>query len=331
MHFYKENDSRAPDNSEALFGSLDSQTNQSKRKDQEKEEQYLVTLSQQNEEEVKVNVEVDDLGIADKRDLLYEAVVDLIDIAKVRRNYEVEENINDIKKNFPNKGEEIPDEVECLLCNHNASSWNHFMSQFSIDADELTLKAVAPVVKRMKENYVELPDYINSCDEESLDINILNLKVAAEEKSFITVEDDVEEKKDSEDVLIVGRATVSKPVLIDNPSLNSNKNNSCYIDAPFELLLRCVLPTINELFVFRCDQKSEFDIILLKSYNNYTTGNVLAGSQLIRDFVWSHNTFVCFQQQDDSKIECKVQDMLPYIKEKYPTMRQFYNAKMLKD
>ncbi|KAI8374003.1 hypothetical protein EDC96DRAFT_572318 [Choanephora cucurbitarum] len=49
------------------------------------------------------------------------------------------------------------------------------MSQFSIDADELTLKAVAPVVKSMEEDCVELPDYTDNCDEESLDINILGI------------------------------------------------------------------------------------------------------------------------------------------------------------
>ena len=109
-------------------------------------------------------------------------------------------------------------------------------------------------------------------------------------------------------------------------------------------------------------------MIFLKSYNNYTAGNVLAGSQLICDFVWNYNSLLvngewnnayacfhwflnalspslrsllsvfpvyefsmCFQQQDESKIECKVQDMLPFIKRKYPTMRQFYHAKKLKD
>ncbi|KAI8351765.1 hypothetical protein EDC96DRAFT_546691 [Choanephora cucurbitarum] len=40
---------------------------------------------------------------------------------------------------------------------------------------------------------------------------------------------------------------------------------------------------------------------------------------------------MCFQRQDESKIECKVQDMLSFIKGKYPTMRQFYNARKLKD
>ncbi|KAI8370075.1 hypothetical protein EDC96DRAFT_542849 [Choanephora cucurbitarum] len=247
-----------------------------------------------------------------------------------------------LRRASPNKSEEIPDEVECFLCDHNVSTCNHFMSQFSIDADELTVKTVASNVNDMEEDCVELPDYIDYCDEESLEISTLDLEVAAEEKSFITAEDDVVEKKDAEEVLIVKRAIIGKPVLIGNLRPNSNKNNSCYIDAPFEILLRRVLPTINELFVSRCDQRNEFDMILLKSFNDCTIGNVLAGNQLIRDFVWSHNTlfvkgewndaYACFhwllnalspslrsllsvspvygfsmpfQQQDESKIECE--------------------------
>ena len=77
---------------------------------------------------MKADVEVEDLGILDERDLLYDALVDLTDIVKVRRNYELEEDVDDIKKNFPNKGEKIPDEVECFLCDHDIVSCNHFMS-----------------------------------------------------------------------------------------------------------------------------------------------------------------------------------------------------------
>ena len=46
------------------------------------------------------------------------------------------------------------------------------MSQFSIDADKLIEKTVASDMKDMKEDYVELSDYIGSFNEESLDISI---------------------------------------------------------------------------------------------------------------------------------------------------------------
>ena len=41
---------------------------------------------------------------------------------------------------------------------------------------------------------------------------------------------------------------VEEPVFINTARLNSNESNSCYIDAPFEMLFRCVLPYVKQLF-----------------------------------------------------------------------------------
>ncbi|CEP19115.1 hypothetical protein [Parasitella parasitica] len=82
--------------------------------------------------------------------------------------------------------------------------------------------------------------------------------------------------------------------------LNRNASNSCYIDAPIELLLRSALPYIKVSFFKNCDFNNSFDNALFAAFQHYEEGNSVVGSQLIRNFVWAEGTPFVIDQMDDS-------------------------------
>ncbi|CEP08681.1 hypothetical protein [Parasitella parasitica] len=82
--------------------------------------------------------------------------------------------------------------------------------------------------------------------------------------------------------------------------LNRNASNSCYIDAPLELLLRSVLPYIKISFFKNCDFNNSFDNDLFAAFQHYEEGNSIIGNQLIRNFVWAEGTPFVIDQMDDS-------------------------------
>lgn len=352
------------------------QLTRTRRRKKKKEERYFCSIDEDSQKrklsslieevvESEEEFETEDLfGISDERDLIYDAVVDLTVINSSARNHENQEDIDNIRRSFPNKGEEIPDDVDCLLCNHDNEDCTHLFSQLSVNKTEVTLVEESVLLCRKSEEIIEdkeaaVQDNTNSSFEEHDCINLCNS------------DDDIPSSEHAIDQLktdFVKPVVVEEPVFINTARLNSNESNSCYIDAPFEMLFRCVLPYVKQLFSSLYDECNAFDKVLFEAFYKYVDGDVVAGSQLVREFVWKESTeFVkgdwncvyscfhwflsntssrlrslfcvyphyelnmCLEQKEELQMKQIIPDALPFIKGNYQAMKQYFAARQIKD
>ncbi|KAI8385630.1 hypothetical protein BD560DRAFT_443668 [Blakeslea trispora] len=213
--------------------------------------------------------------------------------------------------------------------------------------------------ENIEDKEAAVQDNTNSSFEEHDCINLCNS------------DDDIPSSEHAIDQLktdFVKPVVVEEPVFIHTARLNSNESNSCYIDAPFEMLFRCVLPYVKQLFSSLYDECNAFDRVLFEAFHKYVDCDVVAGSQLVREFVWKESTeFVkggwncvyscfhwylsntssrlrslfcvyphyefnmCLEQKEQLRKKQVIPDALPFIKGNYPTMKQYFAARQIKD
>ncbi|KAL9536542.1 hypothetical protein MBANPS3_012576, partial [Mucor bainieri] len=88
------------------------------------------------------------------------------------------------------------------------------------------------------------------------------------------------------------------PVYCELP-LNANADASCYLDAPLEIIARCVFPYVKKSFEAKCRMNNIIDAALLASLKEYDQGNSVKGNQMFREFVWRANDLFKKGAQND--------------------------------
>ncbi|CAO3625580.1 unnamed protein product [Mucor hiemalis] len=74
-----------------------------------------------------------------------------------------------------------------------------------------------------------------------------------------------------------------------NKDLRANTENSCFIDAIFEMLWHSVLPSVENLLRSGIDKNNSYDTILLRSYNFHRLNTYYGRNQasyIMREFIW---------------------------------------------
>lgn len=106
----------------------------------------------------------------------------------------------------------------------------------------------------------------------------------------------------------------SNAIAMLSKQLNPNKDNSCFIDAPCEMLIRCIIPFIIDEIPDNSVLESEADRILMASFFELVEKlNPKMSSEYIRNYVWE-NYSARGLQEDTHRMFTWLTEDLKYIK-----------------
>ncbi|KAL9538714.1 hypothetical protein MBANPS3_010721 [Mucor bainieri] len=238
IKYYSQSDSRAPDNSEALFGDANSQV--LTRENACKKTPMQITLTALSRK-------------ARRRELPL---------------YKSEE------KDVTTEGmdEDVFDEVKLLLADDGAFDCDVDYGDFMDDEDGKEEDS------KKGDDAISVASSAN--DDFSFDLST----------DDITILDNVAASSvDINELFFNGPGPVYCKL-----SLNANADDSCYLDAPLEIIARCVFPYVKKSFEVKCRMNYIVDAALLTSLKEYDQGN-----QMFREFVWKANDLFKKGDQND--------------------------------
>ncbi|CEP19017.1 hypothetical protein [Parasitella parasitica] len=335
-----QSDSQAPDHTEALLGDEGSQMMRNKKRQEQEDEFYFPRIKSESQQRTSSQ-----LLRNDDPEVSYEETVrkdnELTFGTSIRNEkdsvYDEIVELTPLQEIIadPKRSDVIPEDVkeliptDTLLSDHQDDECVHAWTQKTDDA-----KAVI----QMANDYI-MPDVTDDVDGD------ITLKVARNEIRL-----------DNSSTALVGFKQQSL-------LLNRNASSSCFIDAPFELLLRSILPYIKDSFLNSCDRSNSFDNV----FQQYEEGKSIVGNQMIRNFTWTEETLYSIGQMDDVYfffewflqgisaglhplvsfcsiyqmsicteseqhvfIDSMTHDLLSFIRDKYPSLKGYCNVKKVK-
>lgn len=276
--YYAESDSRAPDNSKALF--TDSYKKKEDFVDINDKESEVVVIDMSNK---KRKPEED----GDDNEVLGEAHHDDVEeFFRGANETDFAENVKVIQKHYNSKGVKKDEDAlfETLATQfRDALSTQNVPSATAVETDAKTSDSDIKLPPRSKRSFASHTRVIN--DE----------TIVIENDGIFKVDYKSLEGYEANNPRPV-RFTPSTAPSLATPNtvgLNSNIDGSCFIDATFELLWHCVLPWVASS-IFNKNaigmSSNNFDKILLRTYELHSSGTLedrLEASKEIRNFVWS--------------------------------------------